>query len=220
VIAAASSLLWTNLGKPLLSRSASRELAVPAAPLTLDGAQISGRLTAPVGIVEYSDFQCPYCAQFARDVWPGLRSKYVDTGNLLLAFRNYPLAIHPFARAAAIGAACAGSQGKFWEMHDLLFRDPRQLNDSTLSGAASSVRLDLAQFEKCKTEQGISDLLKGDSDDARRLRISATPSFFLGYVRDGRQLMVRRTMVGAASLTDFAATVDALLSRTNERKDE
>lgn len=98
--------------------------SVPQEPVSLQGAWLEGARNAPVVVIQYSDFECPYCRQFANGTLLDLRRTYVKRGDVLLAFRHLPLrAIHPLAYPAARAAECAGRQGRFWEMHDWLFRD-------------------------------------------------------------------------------------------------
>src|SRR5688500_17464643 len=99
--------------------------AVNAAPdsdvVKADLARIQGSPTAPVWVIEVSDFQCPYCKQWHEQTYPKLRDEFVRTGKVRLAYINFPLAQHGNAQPAAEAAMCAGAQGKFWEMHDALF---------------------------------------------------------------------------------------------------
>ena len=89
----------------------------------------TGRGTGPVALVEFADFQCPFCAKHARDVDPLIRKVFIDTGVARQVFVNYPLARHPHAEPASEAALCAGNQGKFWEMHDALFQNQATLGD-------------------------------------------------------------------------------------------
>ena len=83
-------------------------------------------------MLEFSDFECPYCGKFSTEVLPTLQKQYIETGRLLFAFRNLPLKIHPHAEAAAFAASCAGEQQKFWPFHDLLFANPKALEELKL----------------------------------------------------------------------------------------
>jgi protein-disulfide isomerase len=211
MLAAAASLLWTNIGKPLMTGASRPQLPVPTRPLKLDGAQLAGSRSARVGILEYSDFQCPFCAKFAREVWPTLRSKYVDSGAVLVAFRNYPLPIHALATGAAVGATCAAGQGRFWELHDLLFQDQLHLDDAGLKRAASGAQLNIEAFEQCRQDSRAADRVRADADEAQRLRVTGTPSFFVGYLQTDGTLAVKQTMTGAQALGNFDEVISNLL---------
>src|SRR5262249_17984609 len=109
-----------------------------------------GQADAPVTLVEFSDYQCPYCRMFFSDTFPTLRREYIDTGKVRYVFRDYPLAqMHPQARKAAEAAHCAGEQGKYWEMHDLLFQNQQALALPQLSEYARNLGLDGASFDAC-----------------------------------------------------------------------
>jgi protein-disulfide isomerase len=187
------------------------EAVLPAEPLSLEGAQFRGNLTAKVVLLEYSDFQCPYCGRFARETLPDLQRQYVDTGRVLLAFREDPLEqLHPFALAAAEAAECAGRQGQFWKMHDLTFADQKHLDQATLHTHARAVGLDVAQFDTCLTETGPA-AVRADAKSAADLTVSGTPTFFLGLRQSDGKIKVLKRFSGALPLTQFSAELDATL---------
>ena len=117
---------------PHLLSGGTAEPRPPKDPLPLEGAAIRGNRSATVAIVEYSDFKCPACGQFATGTLPAIERRYVDTGKVLLAFRQYPMDRRPLAQKAAEAAICAGDQGKFWEMHDQLFAHQGRLEETSL----------------------------------------------------------------------------------------
>lgn len=117
--------------------------------MSLDGAATKGDRKAKVALIEYSDFQCPFCGRFARETLPQLDEKYVRPGKVLVAFRHLPLPIHALAQRAAEAAECAGQQNKFWLMHDFLFRDSGQLAESKLTSSAAGLGLNDGQFKAC-----------------------------------------------------------------------
>src|SRR5215510_15815847 len=121
---------WATLTPRMrpVTGAAAEPRAVPPAPvplptkaISLNGATLQGDPKAKVALIVYSDFQCPFCARFGKDSLPGIQARYVKTGRVLVAFRQFPLNIHAFARKAAEASLCAGKQGRFWEMHDQLF---------------------------------------------------------------------------------------------------
>ena len=126
MLVAAAVVIWATLVKPARSANASTKPAtpIPAEPVSLEGAPILGAAAAKVAIIEFSDFECPYCARFFQDALPELRAKYIDTGKVRLAFRHLPLPMHQRARAAAEAAECARRQSRFWEFHDQFFTNP------------------------------------------------------------------------------------------------
>jgi protein-disulfide isomerase len=163
--------------------------AKPAAPdsnITLaDLSRIQGSATAPVWVIEVSDFQCPYCKQWHDQTYATLRDQYVKTGKIRLAYVNFPLDSHVFAWPAAESAMCAGAQGKFWQMHDGLFAtqnhweamsSPAMVFDSL----AKSVGLDMKRWHDCVSSGIMKPLISADHDRASRAGAAATPSFLIG----------------------------------------
>ena len=151
------------------------ELNQPSAKVEAGNAPRLGSAQAPVQIIEYSDYECPYCQKVNPDL-VRLRQEFGD--QISLVYKDFPLPMHPDAAKAAEGARCAGTQGKFWEFHDFLF-DTKKLKVSDMKEEARTLKLDTAKFDECidKGEQ-FTDLKK-DAQDAQRLGLSGTPSFFI-----------------------------------------
>lgn len=179
---------------------------LPAAPLSTEGAAVLGKPSARIALVEYSDFQCPYCARFVTEVLPELRSKYLDPGIARLVFRNYPLdRVHPKARAAAVAAACAAEQGQFEIVHDTLFAE-RQL-PSTADIAA--LVANGPQFEVCVRQEG-PHRVNLDISTGRELKIQSTPTFFIGTTTANGTIDVRHRLTGLQPLEEFEQIIDGL----------
>lgn len=139
---------------------------------------VRGRDDAPVTVVEYGDYECPYCAA-ARPVLGAL----VDEGRIRLAFRNFPLAdIHPYALTAALAAEAAGAQGRFWEMHDRLFAAQRRLRDVDLARYAAALGLPPVSVVG-EAAQPYADRVESDFASGLASGVRGTPALFL----DGRQ---------------------------------
>lgn len=196
---------------------ARREPPLPQNPLSLDGAQLEGTRTAQVAVIEFSDFQCPYCGRFARDTWPSIRKGYVETGKVLFAFREFPLeSIHQSALHAAEAAECAGEQNAFWKMHDLMFADQAHLETAALKARAHDSGLDISKFEGCLTGS-VDEKVKSDERTGVGLGVSGTPTFFIGRLQvDGRVKVVRR-LSGSMPAPDFGAAIDAVLKGSETR---
>ena len=136
------------------ARMAEAPVAVPAAATTpLADQRILGSADAQVMIIEFTDLQCPYCARFARDTWPLLRERYVDTGKVRFATRDLPLPMHEFAVPAAVAARCAGEQGRFWEFREALFAAQATLGHDTFVDLARKFDLDLEKFATCRSDE-------------------------------------------------------------------
>jgi protein-disulfide isomerase len=139
-----------------------------------------GPADAPVTLIEFSDFQCPFCAR-ANPVIQTLRERYPT--QLRVVYKHLPLeAIHPRARAAAEASVCAEQQGKFWEYHDRLFATPGALSDEDLKGYATAVGLDVGAFDTCLQDPKRSQQIEADMAEARAAGVTGTPAFVLNGV--------------------------------------
>jgi protein-disulfide isomerase len=184
---------------------------VPVQPVSLEGAQIVGSHTAPVAIVEFSDFQCPFCGRFARDTWPTIQKAYVQSGKVLFAFREFPLeAIHGSALEAAKAAECAGLQGQFWKLHDALFADQAHLGSAVLEADARTAGVDSQKFDQCLSGWAEAKV-KADERAGDGLAVSGTPTFFIGRLQPDGAVKVVRRMSGAPPAAAFGAAIDVVL---------
>jgi len=187
----------------------------PSAPqifrVSLDDDPVKGDPNAPVTIVEYSDFQCPFCSRFFTQTLPLLEKNYIDTGKVKLVYKDLPLDnLHPNARPAHIASECADEQGRFWEYHDILFEKQSQWQSlpssdlqSALSQYASDLGLQAASFESCMQSQDIADEVNQDSLEAARFGATGTPTFFIGNEKDG---FIK--LVGAQPYAAFQTVID------------
>jgi len=202
-------------GKPGPARAPVVEV-LPTAPVSLQGAALVGRKDAAFVVIEFSDFQCPYCARFATDSWPGIRAKFIDSGRVLFAFRHLPLSAHPFALQAARMAECGRRQNRFWELHDLFFRDGARLATEALAETAARVGANREQLEGCIQTEG-REAVESDVAQAQALGIRGTPTFFFGTsLKDGSVKVLRRQS-GALS-PDVFSDVVANLQRDRAAK--
>jgi protein-disulfide isomerase len=163
-----------------------------------------GPKDAPVTIVEFSDFQCPYCARVGPTL-KELEKRYGD--KLRLVFRDFPLPIHPQAPKAAEAASCAAEQGKFWEMHDALFANQKALDVAALKQRASEIGLTAEAFAACLDSGKYADEWKADMDAAQSYGVNSTPAFFING----------RLVSGAKPLDEFVAVIDDELERAAAR---
>ena len=184
-----------RLALPLLALLA---LATPARAQDPTAARTKGSASAPVTVYEMSDFQCPYCARFALDIFPTLEAEYIQTGKIRWIFVNFPLPMHPNATPAAEVAMCAAKQGKFWPVHDLLFRNQKTWAPLTAPAEyfltfADSASLNRTAFQECLSADATLAEVKSDAEAAVRSGAKSTPSF---YIEGG-------IMAGAQPLTVF-----------------
>lgn len=140
------------------------------------GSYFLGPENAAHTLAIYSDFECPACGQWAEGLKPTIET-YKD--RLKVVFKHLPLPMHPKAKGAAIAAEAAGRQGKFWEMHDLLFQNNTSLGPDLYAQLAGQLSLDLARFKKDQTEKELSDKVMRDFKEGERARVHGTPSFFV-----------------------------------------
>ena len=186
------------------------------APGTVVGtasAPTEGAESAKVTIVEFSDFQCPFCARFHTSTLPQIQKDYVETGKVRHVFRNLPLeSIHPMAFKAAEASLCASDQGKYWEMLNLLFANQQALAPEQLVGHAKTLGLDAAAFQKCLDSGKQAARIRTDLEEAGRLGINGTPAFLVGLAMPDGKVKTVRFVSGARPYADFKAAIDAALA--------
>jgi protein-disulfide isomerase len=193
------------------TRPARAESIPPKDPISIADAVTKGNLAAKVVLIQYSDFECPFCSRFARETLPKIDEAYVRTGKVLLAFRHNPLErIHRNAFKAAEAAECAALQGKFWEMHDELFRVPKMLDEPSIVEKASAIALDLPSFSTCLQGQTAAKIRR-QSASAGQLGLPQTPTFLIGTTMPDGRVRVSRTISGARQLREFEAALNDLL---------
>ncbi len=186
--------------------SASGKIKMSLAP----GSYSMGRDDAPVTVVEFADYQCPFCRRFHSDTFPKLKQAYIDTGKVRFVSRDLPLQFHADAASAALAARCAGAQGKYWQMRDSLMGDKSDLGTSAIEGYAAKLQLDSQVFKTCLRSRADSSAIQKDAADAQRFGISGTPSFVIGRT-DGEVLEGVR-LDGALPYANFAAAIDSALT--------
>jgi protein-disulfide isomerase len=171
-----------------------------------------GNKSAPVTMIEFSDYQCPFCKRHLQQTVPTLVKDYVDTGKVRYVFRDFPLAqIHPLATKAAEAARCAGEQGKYWEMHDRLFENQNALEPEKLPGHAKAIGLDETKFRQCFDAGRYASAVQQDLEAGTKIGIRGTPAIVLGTT-DGDQVKNAVLIRGAHPVATFKAEIDKLLA--------
>jgi protein-disulfide isomerase len=184
----------------------------PSPFVSIENAPTRGESKAKVTIVEFSDFECPFCGRYTRDTYGQIQREYVDAGAVRYVFRNLPLEnIHPQAFGAAVAGECARAQGKFWEMHDRMFSNQRALAHAGLLQSAQAIGLDVAAFEKCLASDAPAKKVRQDLADAAALGANATPAFFVGVQEKDGRIRVLQRVVGAKTFPAFKAMIDSML---------
>ena len=195
---------------PGANQPASPQL--PATPLSIVGAASLGRNDAPLTMIEFSDFQCPFCLRHANQTFEQIKAAYVDTGKLRYVFRHFPIqSLHPEAVTGARAAECAGRQGKFWQFHKHLFANPKRMAQIDVEGYAIAEKLELNAFATCLSDPAVVARINSDLNDGSQAGVTGTPMFFVGRLENG-QLRVARRLTGALPFSTFQQTFDQLLA--------
>lgn len=171
-----------------------------------------GDKNAKVTLIEYTDFQCPFCGQHFTNSFGQIKKDYVDTGKIKYEIRNFPLtSIHPNAMIGAEAAMCADQQGKFWDMHDKLFSNQASWSNesapsNTLKQYAADIKLDTGKFASCLDGHETQAAIQQQETDAGAAGIDGTPGFWL-IGPDGKTSQIS----GARPYASFQASIDAML---------
>jgi protein-disulfide isomerase len=207
-----------NLLKEIKSAPAPR--AAAAAPafkeqvISIGDSPYKGKADATVTLVEFSDYQCPFCARNYREVMPTLEKEYIDTGKLKFVMRENPIpSLHRNANNASMAALCAGDQDKYWEMHNLLFDNQRELDVDNLKAFAGTIGLDTGVFNECLDSKKYEERLAADIASGAKLGVRGTPGFVLGLTdpKDPDKATMSVFIKGARPIGDFKREIDALL---------
>jgi protein-disulfide isomerase len=216
LIAAAVVLVVVSLS---IRQSRSEPPNIPDRPISIAGVTTRGSPEAPVVVVMFSDFQCPYCGQLARDVLPVLLERYVDRGIAMLAFVHMPLPNHPRAVDAAVAVECAGEQGQFWPMHDALFARGETLAPESIQARAEFLGLDQRAFERC-AGGGVRSRVQEQIQLATSLGVAATPTLFVGLAQPDSTVRVTAVLKGLPSRDGVQGAVSAALEPTSSSQTE
>jgi protein-disulfide isomerase len=198
--------------RQLLERQAQAD-AKPSeaarARINLEGAEMLGSKIAPLTIVEFTDYQCPFCQRFHVTVFGDLKKQYIDTGKVRFYSRDLPLdAIHPNAHRAAEAGRCAADQHQFWALRDAMGAHPNELEMDNLLADAKTLKMDVPQFRTCLESHKYRDAVDGDVLEARRVGADGTPAFVIG--KSTPEGVDGELMVGAQPLIEFERRLNAL----------
>ncbi len=182
--------------------------------ISADNDPMIGNPDAPITIIEFTDFQCPFCARFHTQTLPLILEEYIEPGKVKLVVRDFPIeSIHPNAVAASVASECANEQGKVKEMHDMLFYNQNEWSKqetvdalSLFSQYATEIQLEQETFDSCLTSGKYLEEIKKDLDDGRDYGVSGTPGFFIGNDQIGYV-----ELKGAQPFDSFKKVIDAQL---------
>jgi protein-disulfide isomerase len=205
-----------DIKRLIAANSAARPASQPLPPpsnLAIHDEPARGDGGAQIALIEYADFECPYCGQYEREVFPQLFADYIETGKIKYFYRDLPLEMHPHAMIAARAARCAGEQGRFWEMHDSLFAKQNLLRNADMPGRAEELGLDKEKFAECLSSNRYTDEINQSASEAHKMGINGTPTFFVGKIDDnGGVLRVGKVIMGARPYEDFKSAIDVVLA--------
>jgi protein-disulfide isomerase len=206
--------------------------AIPSAPkrkarppfkpqdLGVEGAPFLGSADAPVTIVEFTDYQCPFCKRHTKGTMTQVVKDYVDAGKVKYVLREFPLkSIHPEAYKLSQAALCAGDQGKYWEMHDKFF-SVRKASPSTIDADAEALGLDITTFKECYDSGKYAKTVDQDIKDGSKLGVRGTPSFFFGKTDGSSKIRASSMLRGAQGFPQFKKEIEKLLNpKADAKKD-
>jgi len=192
----------------------SSEAPFKGVAISLDGAPVYGQPDAKVTIVEFSDYQCPFCARYALDTFLEIERDYIQSGRVRYLYRDYPIeGAHPQAFKAHEAVRCAGEQGKRREMHDKVFSSQKALSVPALSSYAQGLGVDRAAFDRCIASGVYSAKIRSDIAQGQQVGVRGTPTFFLGLTQPNSPMFIAvRRIVGAQPYAAFKAAIDELLA--------
>lgn len=210
ITAAAAGVVWASWPTGPLPEP------FPSEPVEIAQAPVAGSASAQVVVIEYADFQCPYCAQFWRRTLPGIKERFVATGRIRFVFKHLPLeGIHPLSLGAAEAAECALSQGRFWEIQDKFFATQSQLDRGALIQRASDLGLNQADFQECLGRNDATRVHR-DAAEAKTFGITGTPTFFIGHIRLDGRVQVTKRLSGSVGEKEFRAAIDEALGQEGQ----
>src|SRR3989344_3503045 len=177
--------------------------------VSVDDDPMLGNKKAPVTIIEFSDFQCPFCRSFWKDTLSLIKSNYIDTGKVKFIYRDFPLSFHPGAHVAAEATECAEDQNKYWELHDAIFNEQDKQGTGTIQFSkadvvqwAGQIGLEMQSFNQCLESGKYAAEVDKDLADGTVAGVSGTPSFFING----------RLLVGAQPFSAFQEIIEEELN--------
>lgn len=187
--------------------------------VALDDDPVLGDKNAPVTLIEFSDYECPFCKRHFDETYPSIKSKYIDTGKVKMIFRDLPLSFHdPMATKEAVAANCArvqGGDGAYYKFHDEIFKrttsNGNGLNDEAIQKIAADLQLNTSLFTACLSDAAQKKEVTDDLAYASTVGADATPTFFVG--KSTGQTIKGERLVGAYPLTSFETLIEKYLSQ-------
>lgn len=197
--------LGTKIGTAAAAPTPTQQQPPAAKIINMAGLEdddaVKGSKTAKVTIIEWSDYECPFCARFYKETYGQIDTDYIKTGKVKLIFRDYPLTFHTQAQKAAEAAECAGEQGKYYDMHNMLFEKGVVGGVTTFKQYAKDLGLDTAKFDKCLDDGAMAAEVAKDMADGTKNGITGTPAFAING----------KLVVGAQPYAVFKEAIESAL---------
>jgi len=198
-----------NILTPLIKRKPPEPVFVT---VSIDDDPFLGDKSAPIVLVEFSDFQCIFCEDFANTILPVLKDEYITTGILKYVYRDFPLNMHKDAQKAAEAAQCAYDQDKYWEIHDLIYANQQNVDITSLSDYAEEVGVDIDIFNECLDKGTYAAEISNDINDGEEIGVRGTPTFILGKPNpDGT--INGQLIAGSIPESVFKSMIDSMLKK-------
>ena len=192
------------------SQPQARPRPALTSPLLLNGEPTLGSASAPITIVEFSDFECSYCRRFHEQVFPNIKRQYIDTGLVRFVHKDLPLPFHPHALPAAAAARCAGEQNRYWDLYSALFDQQNCLSCKGVLTIATEERLEMTALQTCIERKATMAVINANRSEASLHNISATPTFVIGPTQNDGSLD-GQIIEGALPWSTFKSTIDKTL---------
>jgi protein-disulfide isomerase len=190
-------------------------VSVPSV-IDITGAPFQGSITAPLTLIEFSDYECGFCRRHVSQTLPLIEQNYIRTGKVKYVFKNFPVDQHKLAFNAHQAAACAGDQGKYWEMHDRLFANPTAL--LALPEQATALGLAMPIFRQCLDTGKHAARIRSDVAEGRATGLKGTPMSYIGFSGADSKVHPIQVITGAKQYSVFAQALDALLAQAGKNR--
>jgi protein-disulfide isomerase len=175
-----------------------------------------GKEDAPLVLVEYTDYQCPFCQRFHNDTFAQIKANYIDTGKVRFVSRDFPLGFHENAMRGAVAARCSAEQGKYWDFRHTLIVNASQLQADKIAGYAQNASLDVSKFKACIDSDKYKAAIDKDIAEGQLAGVTGTPAFVLGRLQNGKLEGVR--IVGAVPYAQFDAKIQDFMKQAATAK--
>jgi len=202
--------LLESIDKKAVAQAPRRPPVPPTAKVSIKDSESLGSADAPVTVVEFTDYQCPYCLKFVNDTFLKLKAEFIDTGKVRWVVRDMPLGFHKNARKAAQAAHCAGEQDRFWEMRGVLFANATKLEEENMPSYAQTLGLDMPAFDACLASDRHLAAIDKSTQDAGGVQITGTPTFVVGKATG--DWVEGKRVVGARDFKIFQENIRKVLA--------